>query len=915
MTPVKAHMICHTHWDREWYLTREEFRVKLVRLIDGLLDIVENDPEYVSFMLDGQMIVLEDYLEIKPRNRERLKKALSEGKILCGPWYVLPDELLISGEAHIRNYLMGRRVMGDMGTPMHIAYLPDSFGHPEQMPQIIRGLGMDTMVFWRGAAHFMRHTEFHWEAPDKASRVLCVHMPHGYGNSARISCDMDKSIPRLRSMIGALASASATDRVLLMNGSDHITGQRDVADIVKAFNGQVGDAEIRLSTLEAFIKELKAELPAPELETYTGEFRYGERSMLLGGTLSTRMPLKQNNHAVQKTMERYLEPVLAWERLAGGREDSGDYCAYLWRKILENHPHDSICGCSIDAVHAEMMTRFGNVRQLQNLLLADSFRRIEKLAREGGEKADAQWLLFEPTQDRTPSCVEAEVDLDRCLVQAVDFEKSVIEDYEDGIRHPPIPQALRIVDGGGRVIRHRILSAEKAYATDYQDETLPEVYKVNRLRVELLLPGYDYGFHILKVYKAEDPASKAVLFSGSADERPEIENEYYKISFHEDALKVLDKKTGRTCAGVNRLVDKGDAGDEYTYSWPLEDRTFYLDPGSIRLEAEKTEISRHLKVSGSLELAASLTEDRKKRSDIMVSCPVEMVISLYEGIDRIDIKTVIENRACDHLLQVELPSGILAGASLSESCFSLTRRDIERSIPGDWVEYPQSTHPTHGFISLSDGKYGLSAIGHGLTEFEAENREGQSVLRITLLRCVGWLSRNDLLTRKGNGGWSVETPDAQLIGRHSFQYSFTWHEGDWAAKGHAYPLLHKHVHPSMAAQLKRSAKERTLPGNPLACLSDLPWDIRLSAVKLSEKGESLMVRLYSLAAGNREIALKLPDGIREVYLTNLAEERCEKVELAGSTLQMTLEPFRITTFEWVCRPYINSLRRKDNDPG
>ena len=145
---MKAHMICHTHWDREWYLTREEFRTKLVRLIDGLLDIIDNVPEYVSFMLDGQTIVIEDYLEIKPYNRERLFAALKAGKIICGPWYILPDELLISGEAHIRNYMKGAQVVEEAGKKMEIGYLPDSFGHPAQMPQIIEGLGMNAMIFW-----------------------------------------------------------------------------------------------------------------------------------------------------------------------------------------------------------------------------------------------------------------------------------------------------------------------------------------------------------------------------------------------------------------------------------------------------------------------------------------------------------------------------------------------------------------------------------------------------------------------------------------------------------------------------------------------------------------------------------------------------------------------------------------------
>ena len=280
---MKAHLICHTHWDREWYFTREEFRTKLVRLIDGLLEVIEEVPEYVSFMLDGQTIAIEDYLEIKPYNREKLYAALGSGKIICGPWYILPDELLISGESHIRNYLTGGRVLEQAGRKMKIGYLPDSFGHPAQMPQIVKGLGMDAMVFWRGTADFMEKTEFYWESPAKGNACLCIHMPCGYGNCGNLS-GTDKAVfERVKTMVETLGARSTTDVVLLMNGSDHITAQKDIVEIVKRVNAQSqGEFQVELSTMENYLSEVKEKLT--DLSTYGGEFRYGHRSMLLGGT-------------------------------------------------------------------------------------------------------------------------------------------------------------------------------------------------------------------------------------------------------------------------------------------------------------------------------------------------------------------------------------------------------------------------------------------------------------------------------------------------------------------------------------------------------------------------------------------------------------------------------------------------------
>ncbi len=63
-------VIPHTHWDREWYATFQQFRMRLVHVIDALLDVLERDPDFTHFNLDAQTIVLQDYLEIRPEKRD-----------------------------------------------------------------------------------------------------------------------------------------------------------------------------------------------------------------------------------------------------------------------------------------------------------------------------------------------------------------------------------------------------------------------------------------------------------------------------------------------------------------------------------------------------------------------------------------------------------------------------------------------------------------------------------------------------------------------------------------------------------------------------------------------------------------------------------------------------------------------------
>ena len=902
---MKAHMICHTHWDREWYFTREEFRTKLVRLIDGLLELIDQVPQYVSFMLDGQTIAIEDYLEIKPYQRERLYRALESGKIICGPWYILPDELLVSGESHIRNYLIGGGVLPEGSRKMKTAYLPDSFGHPCQMPQIVEGLGMDTMVFWRGTANFVKKTEFYWESPAKGCKTLCVHMPCGYGNCANLSGTEEEIFARVEEMVKTLGAVSTTDVVLLMNGSDHITGQKDIVEVVKAINGRARDFTVELSTLERFIGELKEKLP--ELETYTGEFRYGERSMLLGGTLSTRMYLKQKNDQVQRSMEQYLEPLWALEALLGGREDTRGWRTYLWKKILENQPHDSICGCSIDQVHREMETRFACVDQLQTMLTGDAMGRIAGGMEAETDNSGAALLLFEPSQDSQPSYVEAEIQLDRMLVQEVIFAKSIISDYEPEITHPGFPRAIRITDEQGREIPHVILSMEKGYPTRYQDHTAPEVYKANVIKVGMLLPAFAYGLHTLRVerldadeHNAERQAAGGQAVENGPDSNetvyvPEtkgpkahaaaIENAYYTLTFQDGAFTVVDKKTGICHKGVNRFVDKGDAGDEYTYSWPLHDRTYTLSPDSVQVEAERVgDLRQSLKVTGELLLPEALTEDRKERSEILVPCPVTVMASLTRGVDRIDFTTCIDNRAKDHRLQVQFPSGIRTAVSQAEDIFHITERNIEVEVPETWAEYPQSTHPCHGFLNLEDESGGVSLIAQGLTEFEGEQGETETCLNLTLLRCVGWLSRTDLLTREGNGGWTIETPEGQCLGSHRFDYSLSYHKGSYRHCS-VYALLNKALRPALLWQ-EEDGRNLAVRENPLDFLSDLPGDIRVSVVKPAEDGDDIILRLFHIGGEDRRFELRLPERITSVEAVNLAEEAAgmETVESAEGML-------------------------------
>ena len=305
----KLILVSHTHWDREWYLPFQQFRANLVEAVDSLLALMAADPEYRYFTLDGQTVILEDYLEVRPEKEAELKELISQGRVLIGPWYVMPDEFLVSGESLIRNFLEGRRTAARFGSVMKVGYVPDPFGHIAQFPQILRGFGIDSAVLWRGVGAELKHDQALWEAPD-GSQVLLVYMPGGYQNAAVLPSAQDSLMERLSQIRTELEPRAMTDYLLLMNGDDHMQPQPDVPSIVAEANRRLRGAELVHGTIPMLLEGIRAEMDGSgdQLEVLTGELRSSELAHLLAGVLSARVNLKQRN----VTRVRGLREVALW---------------------------------------------------------------------------------------------------------------------------------------------------------------------------------------------------------------------------------------------------------------------------------------------------------------------------------------------------------------------------------------------------------------------------------------------------------------------------------------------------------------------------------------------------------------------------------------------------------------------------
>ncbi|MGL4345139.1 MAG: alpha-mannosidase, partial [Cellulosilyticaceae bacterium] len=380
----KAHVISHTHWDREWYLPYEMHHMLLVEFMDTLLETMENDSEYKSFHLDGQTIILEDYLQVRPEKKEQLIKLIQEERIIVGPWYILQDEFLTSSEANIRNLQIGHKDAAKYGKVSKIGYFPDSFGNMGQAPQILREAGIDTAIFGRGVKPTgfnntvgegdkfeSPYSEMYWESKD-GSKVLGILFANWYSNGNEVPVDQEVVKPYWDSRLANAGNYASTDHLLFMNGCDHQPVQTDLSQALDKARELYPDVEFIHSNFADYIQAVKDNVP-DNLKVIQGELRSQQTNgwYTLANTASSRIYIKQMNARCQMLFEKVAEP-LATMAYDLGKAYPHHLFEYGWKVLMQNHPHDSICGCSVDSVHREMVTRFEKAEAVAQHIINES---------------------------------------------------------------------------------------------------------------------------------------------------------------------------------------------------------------------------------------------------------------------------------------------------------------------------------------------------------------------------------------------------------------------------------------------------------------------------------------------------------------------------------------------------------------
>jgi len=883
---LKVTLVSHTHWDREWLRPWAIFRMNLVAMMDEMIETLELGGGYEYFHFDGQTAVLHDYLEIRPEMRPRLQELISGGRLIVGPWYVMPDECLPCGESLVRNLLLGHVVAEQFGgKAMASGYVTDIFGHTSQLPQILRGFGIDSAVLSRGVGDFLG-SEFIWEGPD-GSRVLALKR-----DEERLYSDFyfavrwpfdgrdfveGEIIERFGRHVEFLSERAASGMLLMLDGVDNIDVEPRLPWMLDILRKAYPDIEIVHGRLEDYTASLASvfqlHTPHSTLHTLRGELREpgksGMNNLVLANVLSSRIHLKQYNVDCENLLVRKAEPFGVFASAFGLPYPAG-FLRESWRYLLLNHPHDSIGGCSMSEVHEDMMYRFNQCFRIADGIFRQNLNSFTR-------RLDVSGL------DGTQACV------------LYNFSSSPLERTEIFEVSLPSPtghtDTFALYDADHNLIPCQIIDCRRNVSSMQTGKsvipyvTTSDLYTV---AAKVSLPPYGYMAYGAAVDLPEytEPGRYELLrqakprrLAGSQISGRVIDNGVLQLHFDENgALSLTDKATGRCYVDVFRFEDTADLGEGWNYVGPRNNEQVRSEgaPAVVSIPFDGPHATQ-LRVRRTLMLPEVYEGGR--RSDRLLPVAVDMRLTLKAGCRTVDMDLSVDNAARDHRLRMVFATGIEADHFYTLNAFDLQRRPVARR---DYTEYRETVSPVvpqHGITAICAESEGFAVFSHGVHESEVSEKRGD--IALTLLRCTG----SEVPLRRADGG--------QMLGVRNYRMAVMPFGGEGelpllAREHEIYENGLEAVCVPVAPPSGRNLPERDIP--PKDCFMEYASErISVSALKQSERGDAVILRLCNPTEFADTARLGFKRDLRRVRLCDLNEQPGEGVPYAGRSVGVRLE--------------------------
>ncbi len=943
------HVISGTHWDREWRFTAEQSLLRLAELVDELLDVMEQNPDYKCFLLDGGTVVIEDYLNVRPENKQRLRALFDAKRIQTVMWYTLPEMSTVAPEALIRNLLTGKRMADEFGGAVNAGYTATSYGQISQLAQIYAGFGMKAALSYRGTNKEQVPPVCRLESPDgtqifhlrcfdEVTRTNWFFFPHyklvlgkhprdlstqwnptdwpvhmadaGLYESAfqlkNESMDFNADPAAIREairMLGAQAEPQMVNSQLLaLDMEDNAVPYEKLPELIAACNAAQSEYKIRHAGIDEYVDACLDGIDPETVPVQHGEMRYtlveAGFNGLLGATHSSRMDLKLANDLAQRELIGVAEPLSAMSALLGGSYEK-TLLDRAWLYLFKNHAHDSICGAAISQAHEDNPFRFRATTSIAQECSRKASEELWTRIDTAGTFADGDLTLtffntlpvsrrrIEPVVVDTPRPDFGNFKLETCTGVG-----PIVEGFEPD--KMLTFQYFDLIDEEGNKVPYTIVEREDIdMEVERKLDSNAAVYDIlrNRLLVETELPPM--GWRTLAVrprlreYEPNPQPNGERTFV--AAQNGTLENEFVRAQINPNGtLDLTDKQTGRTARGLHVWADDASTGNAHKHSGVLRNTTVssLCEPVHLTLVENNA-----LRAVWQLEMTLPVPECAlgSDRSRNLVPVSISTRISLAKGARRLEFKTVIDNRARDHRLRLLFPTGIRTDFAYADSPFDVIKRNILWNDTKDNMEPHHPFQPMQRFVTVSDGKSGFSFMSKGIGEYEVMD-DAERTLAVTLLRTTR-------VSMKANRG--TMTPEEldrsnghQLQGRCEYEYAVTLHDGSWDTAG-----IHLEADDFRAPVrvLQGVPKPGNLPVKQSLLEIEENEKIQVSALYRTEDGATIL-RLWNSSSAPVETKLTLNADFQCLQKTDMAESKGgEKVPMVGNAAALSFRPLEIVT--------------------
>lgn len=769
---TKAYLVNHTHWDREWYFTTQDAQVLSDQLFTDVLDELEAHPE-ANFTLDGQMSIVDEYIEIHPEAKKRIHDLVERKQLFIGPWYTQTDATIPTTESILRNLVIGiEDARKNFGTPMMLGYLPDTFGFNANLPMILNQVGIHDFLSWRGT-NFKRQagsTYFKWKALGN-SVVFAANFPLGY-YTGQIDLESKKNLKefvhdRLDKGIKFEAENGNHDEVLIPSGIDQMNIIHNISDTVKDIN-KYSENDVEIGTYPDFMKKLRDK----KLPEYQGELRLPAYSRVHRTIGSVRSRNKRKNFELEEAILRRVEPLMVIAKKAGIRVSNG-LIVKLWKQLFDSQPHDTLGGSVTDNVAVDIDHRFK-----QAFEIADGLENyIKKRIAQRLSLSEKDVLVFntDPVHFTGRKAIEV-VAPSKKISFPSQFDAAILdEDYT-----PSRPNIMQLTPNG------------------YQFKDEPGYYKMH-ISIKVDMDGLGY-----QVVHFED--SDKELPTLNDQNTSEIHNKYVSLKFDDGHFTL--KANGHEFKDVITIHDQANDGDTYDFSPLRGDHELKLDwNGQAKVYA--ADDNQKLILKGEWLLPYNL-KDRNSESGKTKSVPYTLELSLDSASKAISGKLTIDNTVLSHRLRLALNTGIeskYAHAQIQGGFRDTENLPIDDNWNDEYVEKPVNIYIFDKSVGIQDSTKGLYFLAKGEKEYE---KVGNSIY-VTLMATTGQLGKPNLLWRPGRasgdttsvGHTMTPTPMAQEEGENTFEFGLEVFTDDELNDQNIAASVYKWLSPSISYQMQK----------------------------------------------------------------------------------------------------------------